>query len=119
VSDAPRDRKGIGLPVYLALVNFILTALGIAGGTLWSLSGRLSESRYAAVDNNRQIVSLHGSMVDVDRRLNEATTREAEIRRTMEASLADQREHISVLEAQMKFVADRVPPAPLPGGVRR
>jgi hypothetical protein len=109
----------MGLPHWLALVNFILTALGIAGGTLWSVTVWLSENRYVMVDNSRQIISLHENMVDVDRRLNEATGREAEMRRVFEGSIAEQKEHISVLEAQMKFVADRVPPAALPAGTHR
>jgi hypothetical protein len=109
----------MGLPIYLALVNFILTALGIAGGAVWSLSGWLSENKHAAGDNGRQITSLHDSMVDVDRRLNEITGREAEMRRALEGTIAEQKEHISVLEAQMKFLADRVPPAALPAGTRR
>jgi len=44
---------------------------------------------------------------------------EAELRRAFEGAIAEQKEHISVLEAQMKFVADRVPPAMLPAGTRR
>jgi hypothetical protein len=119
LSDSPHSKTWMGLPHWLALLNFVLTALGIAGGTLWSVSVWLSEYKYASFDNGRQIISLHDNMVDVDRRLNETTAKEAEMRRTFEGAIAEQKEHISVLEAQMKFVADRVPPAPLPAGARR
>ncbi|HEY4044691.1 MAG TPA: hypothetical protein VGM32_23000 [Rhodopila sp.] len=116
MSDTPPVKRLIGLPIYLALIHFTLFALGIAGGTLWSLSVWVSENRYAAADTGIKINSLHE---DVDRRLNEAAQREADTRKALEDAIASEKEHIAVLEAQMNFVADRVPPVNLPAGPRR
>jgi CheY-like chemotaxis protein len=76
----------------------------------------------------------HKALVDVDRRLNEmrrdseanltAARRETDAnltaaRRETDANLAKANADVAVLQAQMKFLADRSPSTPLPTGPRR
>lgn len=101
-------------------LNIAVTVAGIsittaAGGLLFRAGSYMAsqESTMASVTvANHQIDlrmdGLHDAIVDVDRRLNTITANDFEARREVDHDSASIAERVGVLEAQMKFVADRV-----------
>lgn len=102
----------INLSVTLALISI---ASGIAGalisGTLRvaATDYRLSDVTRITNEHQKQIDQFHSDMIDVDRRLNSGVTYTNDVRRTEDSHISGLQERIAVLEAQLRFLADRTP----------
>lgn len=112
-------RLNLGLTVMI----FSITS-GIAGALI-SGTMRVAAADYQLTDlirvNNEQqrmMDQFHADMVDVDRRLNAAGTYTNDLRRSRDAEMAALQQRVAVLEAQLRFLADRTP-TPTIGANRR
>jgi hypothetical protein len=111
-------RLNLGITVMI----FSITS-GIAGALI-SGTMRVAATDYQLSDairvNNEQekaIEQFHSDMIDVDKRLNSSATYTNELRRTRDAEMAALQQRVAVLEAQLRFLADRTPNPPV--GPRR
>jgi hypothetical protein len=111
-------RLNLGITVMIFSI-----ASGIAGALI-SGTMRVAATDYQLSDairvNNEQekaIGQFHSDMIDVDKRLNSGVAYTNELRRTRDAEMAALQQRVAVLEAQLRFLADRTPNPPV--GPRR
>lgn len=108
----------------LALLVVCSSMASGAIGALVTMSSYIQDMKHLVVDRGLQLAdhahqldSLHGSMVDVDRRLNEQRSYTEELRRQRDVQIGGLEQRIAILEAQIRFLADRTPAPQL--GARR
>jgi uncharacterized protein YecT (DUF1311 family) len=111
-------RLNLGITVMIFSI-----ASGIAGALI-SGTRRVAAADYQFADlvrvnteQQKQIEQFHTDMVDVDRRLNTASSYTNDLRRSRDAEMAALQQRVAVLEAQLRFLADRTPTPTI--GVRR
>lgn len=112
-------RLNLGITVMI----FSITS-GIAGalisGTMRVVATDYQLSDAIRVNNEQEkaINQFHSDMIDVDKRLNSGVAYISELRRTRDAEMAALQQRVAVLEAQLRFLADRTP-TPTVGATRR
>jgi CheY-like chemotaxis protein len=112
----------------LAISFLLATVGGIWATGVWfsDLKHDNAEVRAVNAAQDRRLDDSHNAVVDIDRRLNEMTGRLADARRDAETNLANarretdqslaaEREGLAVLQAQLRFLGDRTPVAPIGG----
>lgn len=111
----PWLRANLALVVFFSsLLSGAMGMLVTTGSVVNDLKHVLLERGATLADHTTQLRVLHVDMIDVDRRLNEQRTEAAELRRQRDGEIATLDRRIAVLEAQLRFLADRTPtPQPL------
>jgi hypothetical protein len=109
------------LRIYLGITVMIFSIASGVAGALISGTLRVAAADYKLGDlvrvnteQQKQIEQFHTDLVDVDRRLNAASAHANESRRSRDAEVAALQQRVAVLEAQLRFLADRTP-APIVG----
>jgi hypothetical protein len=109
----------------LPLAVFLCSLLSAALGAMMTTASFVVDMQHVTVErglmlgtHTRQIDDLHRAMIDVDHRLNDQKSYVEELRRTRDGQDAVLNERIAVLEAQLRFFADRTS-IPQPLGNRR
>lgn len=105
----------------LALLVFFTSLASGAMGMLVTTASFVTEMQHVVIErglmlgtHTRQIDKLQQNMVDVDKRFNDQKAYIQELRRTRDVADAVLEQRIAVLEAQVRFLADRTPtPQPL------
>ena len=117
----PPSERGIfaWLRLNLALTVTIFSIVSGIGGALISGTLHVAAADYQLADvirvntdQQKQIDQVHTDMIDVDRRLNSGVSYTSDMRRQTDAQIAALQERIAVLEAQIRFLADRAQEAP-------
>lgn len=119
IGDGPPRATLVGwLKLNLALTMAIVSICSACAGALvtatWrvAMTERTLDDLVAAVKrDDDQIASLHHDMVDVDRRFNESGEHFNDVRRQMDGDHGALQARVGVLEAQLRFFVERIPPA--------
>jgi uncharacterized coiled-coil protein SlyX len=106
----------------LALLVVCSSMVSGAAGALVTMSSYIQDMKHLVVDRGLQLAEhahqldlLHQNMIDVDRRLNEQKAYTEELRRQRDVQVAGLEQRIAILEAQIRFLADRTPTPQLGG----
>lgn len=126
MSDTPPRRTVVGwLRINLSFMAIVISLVSMIVGGLVNATLRVSDAGHQLTDVSgtqdrfaRDLTGLHANIVDIDRRLNDGTEHVNELRRARDGELAAMAQRIAVLEAQLRFLADRTPP-PQIGVARR
>lgn len=127
MSDPPRAHLFGWFRSNMALIVFVSGLLSGAIGTLITGTLAFSDAKHQVTDQGGRISKLetemdtvqHTNMVDVDRRFNVEAEQHGEQRRVRDAEIATLNSRMAVLEAQLRFFADRTSlPQPLNGARR-
>lgn len=109
----------------LAVVMLCSNLVSGAIGALITVTTFVSDTKHLIADRGKiltdhdhQLEALHKDMVDVDKRLNDAHAYSQELRRVRDIQVATLEQRIAVLEAQLRFLADRTPSPPILGSRR-
>jgi hypothetical protein len=112
------------LRLNLGITVMMFSIVSGVAGALISGTLRVAATDYQLADmvrvNNeqqKQIDQFHTDMIDVDRRINTANTYTNDLRRSRDTEVAALQQRVAVLEAQLRFLADRTPNPPV--GPRR
>jgi hypothetical protein len=104
------------LRLNLGITMLIFSIVSGIAGAIISGTLRIAAADYQLADlvrvnteQQKQIEQFHADMVDVDRRLNTANTYTNDIRRLHDGEIAALQQRVAVLEAQLRFLADRTP----------
>lgn len=102
----------LNLGVTLAVLSIVSGAVGaLITGTMRVDANTYQMSDLVRVNNEQQqrLDQFHQDMVDVDRRLNDSASKVNDLRRARDAEMASLAQRVAVLEAQLRFLADRTP----------
>lgn len=117
-SPLPWLRTNLPVAVFLTgIASGILGALLASASFVNGMQHVIIERGLMLGLHTRQLDELHKNMVDVDRRFNADRAYLEELRRTRDGKDAALEQRIAVLEAQLRFFADRTSPQSL--GSRR
>jgi len=104
------------LRINLGITVAVFSIVSGIAGALISGTLRVAATDYQLTDLGRvngeqqkQLDQYHLDMVDVDRRLNAANAHTDDLRRIRDAEMAALQQRVAVLEAQLRFLADRTP----------
>lgn len=111
----PWLRTNLALVVFFSsLLSGAIGMLVTTGGVVNNLKHLMTERGATLLEHTEDLRQLHKDMVDVDRRLNDEKAFVSELRRGRDIQLGLLEQRVAVLEAQIRFLADRTPtPQPL------
>jgi hypothetical protein len=107
-----RANVGLGMAA-ISLVSAICGGMVSATWHVANAGYQLDDVEKTIAGQRRELDVLHADMVDVDRRLNEGTAHVADLRRERDGEVAALRSRVDVLEAQLRFFADRQSTPPI------
>ena len=111
----PWLRTNLSLVVFFSsLLSGTVGMLVTTGSVVNNLQHLMTERGATLKQHTEDLEKFHQNMVDVDHRLNDEKAFVAELRRNRDVQIGLLEERIAVLEAQIRFLADRSPtPQPL------